>query len=225
MRNVERRQSKALIIAGAGVLMGLACIAAFLGLGSGETREKRGTIPGPPAPPEKAGKTRSPVVLGEIHYHPDPSTPGAEFIELWNVSTEPADLSGWSFTKGVEFTFPAGFRLEPDARAVICENVEGFRSAFGSKPAVAGTYTGKLDNAGERLQLGVRPILNGMDRIRRGQFKDRNDPAIFEVSLPVDPRKTLRAVVLLPQEATFKKPGGTRFNLLAATGIQVDKDD
>jgi hypothetical protein len=60
-----------------------------------------------------------------------------------------------------------------------------------------------------------------MDRLRGGAFKDRNEPALFEVALPADPQKTLAAVALRPGPAAFARPGQTTFNLFAVTGVQV----
>src|SRR5262249_33684765 len=66
------------------------------------------------------------------------------------------------------------------------------------------------------------PILNGLDRMRSGVFKHRSDPALFEVSLPVDPQKELRAIVLPARGRVFELQGLARFNLFAATGIRLD---
>ena len=40
----------------------------------------------------------SQVVINEIHYHPDNNTEAVEFIELYNASNEPVDISGWYFS-------------------------------------------------------------------------------------------------------------------------------
>ena len=48
------------------------------------------------------------VVINEIHYDPDVKTEQVEFVELYNPSTEDVALSGWYFSRGIDFTFPLG---------------------------------------------------------------------------------------------------------------------
>ena len=74
---------------------------------------------------------------------------------------------------------------------------------------------------GGTLSPGSVPVLDGMDRIRRGIFKDRNDPAIFEVTLGADANKSLISIVLKLNQAAFQR-NETTFNLFAVTGIRVD---
>jgi len=52
-----------------------------------------------------------------------------------------------------------------------------------------------------------------------GVFKDRNEPAVFEVSLPADPRQELEVIVLEAARAEYQRPV-TRFHLMAVTGIE-----
>jgi hypothetical protein len=61
-----------------------------------------------------------------------------------------------------------------------------------------------------------------LDRLRDGAFKDRNEPALFEVTVPVDATRPLRSIVLLPGEATHDAPGQTRINIFAVTGIRIE---
>lgn len=96
------------------------------------------------------------VVLSEVMYEP----PGgaafaeAEFIEILNPGSQPADLSGAGFASGISFTFPSPFILQSKARAVICRNRALFESRYGSVPGlVAGAFSGALNNGGETLVL------------------------------------------------------------------------
>jgi len=75
-----------------------------------------------------------------------------EFIELKNISsTAPVPLTGVSFSNGIDFSFTSG-TLAPGATAVLVRNAAAFAERY---PLVtpAGTYTGSLDNAGERIVL------------------------------------------------------------------------
>jgi len=58
------------------------------------------------------------VVINEIYYH-DPDHPGDEFVEVWNTGPDPVDLSDWSFTDGIAFTFPAGALIASGQHAVV----------------------------------------------------------------------------------------------------------
>ncbi len=77
------------------------------------------------------------------------------------------------------------------------------------------------DGALGDVRAGAAPILNKLDRIRGGIFKDRNEPALFEVRVVADPSRELTAVVLDPARATYSKGARTWFNLFAATGVQL----
>ncbi|MCX5639025.1 MAG: lamin tail domain-containing protein [Planctomycetota bacterium] len=47
------------------------------------------------------GQKVGPVVINEIHYDPDVKTDLAEFVELYNVTDEAINLSGWYFSNGI----------------------------------------------------------------------------------------------------------------------------
>ncbi|HET7624351.1 MAG TPA: lamin tail domain-containing protein, partial [Verrucomicrobiae bacterium] len=75
-----------------------------------------------------------------------------EFLELKNIGTNTLDLSGLTFTSGINFTFTNGTWLGPDQFFVLVRNVTAFAAKY---PGVAinGSYTGQLDNSGEKLTL------------------------------------------------------------------------
>ena len=96
------------------------------------------------------------VVISEVMYQP----PGgsayaeAEFLELFNPGSQPADLSGASFSAGITFKFPSPFFLKPNAWVVICRNLAVFTARYGPVTGlVAGSYSGALNNGGETLVL------------------------------------------------------------------------
>ncbi|MCP4451321.1 MAG: hypothetical protein GY809_07650, partial [Planctomycetes bacterium] len=75
-----------------------------------------------------------------------------EWIELYNRGTEPVDLSGWRMDRGMRYEFNAGTVMQPDEYLVIASQS---RWASGQYPGihVAGDFTGRLSNNGERLRL------------------------------------------------------------------------
>ncbi|MBK6285137.1 MAG: lamin tail domain-containing protein [Draconibacterium sp.] len=83
-----------------------------------------------------------------MHYHPvDQDTVDAkqlEFIELKNTGTSTLDLSGLSFTDGIEYTFPAGTTVAPKGFVVVASNPEEFQQLYGFTTDFG--YSGSLSN-------------------------------------------------------------------------------
>lgn len=90
--------------------------------------------------------------MTEILYHPDPCDPNTEFVEVGNRGLESINLNLVSFSQGIDFVFP-DLELQPGQCCVVVEDQEAFRAAYGDSVVIAGVYTGRLDNNGERLVL------------------------------------------------------------------------
>jgi hypothetical protein len=95
------------------------------------------------------------VVFSEIHYNPPGAADATEFIELLNISSQPANLSGAQFTDGIDYTFGNNVILAPGARLVLISeptNLAAFQARY---PGVAihGHYGGELSNNGETITL------------------------------------------------------------------------
>ena len=98
------------------------------------------------------------AVISEIHYHP--AVVGqAEYIELTNPGGAPLSLAGYSFSKGVTYTFPNGTTLNPGAYLVVASSIYTPYDA----PALVWT-SGTLDNAGDTIQL-IDTSSNEIDRV------------------------------------------------------------
>jgi len=93
----------------------------------------------------------SQIVINELHVRPDVKTSPLEFVELFNAGDTEMDLSGWYFTDGIEYTFPADTTLAAGGYVVIAENEAAAEAAF-SIDAI-GSFTGQLANDGERIVL------------------------------------------------------------------------
>ena len=110
------------------------------------------------------------LVINEIMYNPTNST--AEFVEIHNRShTHPFDISGWRI-RGVDFTFPAGSVILPDGYVVAVENSAVYASVYGNPQAVAGEFSGRLDNGGETLRLQMPSGTNNWITIDRVRYDD-----------------------------------------------------
>ena len=75
-----------------------------------------------------------------------------EFIEVTNSGNSAINLAGVQFTEGIGFTFPVDTLGVGESRVVV-RDIAAFQSRYGSSIPIAGTYTGNLDNGGERLTL------------------------------------------------------------------------
>jgi len=116
--------------------------------------------PGLPNAAPKVG----PIVISEIMYHPEePPTgdPDAEYIELYNIEPTPVTLQDvttgatWRLTDGVEFTFPPGTAIPANGRLLVVLDLAAFAAEYpGVSVQVLEWDSGRLNNAGERVELG-----------------------------------------------------------------------
>ena len=122
-----------------------------------------------------------PIIISEIMYNP-PQGSDAEYLELYNTSSSPVTLQSydselyrnvaWGFSDGITYTFPLGTVIPAHGYAVIASVPSFFTATYGSLPAgvaLFGPYGGKLDNAGEKVQLsipvGSKPDYQQVDRV------------------------------------------------------------
>ncbi len=94
----------------------------------------------------------------EIMYHPqdtgDPNDPNTEFIELKNIGDEMLNPNLVRFTNGVDFTFGSDISIPAGGYVVVVKDHNAFMSRYPSfSGVIAGEYTGRLNNAGERIEL------------------------------------------------------------------------
>lgn len=113
------------------------------------------------------------IVISEIMYNPLGTSEDGEWVELMNISAATTDLSNLTFA-GIDYTFPLGFTLAPDARVVVVKNQTEFASIYntlGVNIAPGDFSTSSLRNSGEQIAL-IDAI--GVDA-RRFKYND-NDP-------------------------------------------------
>src|SRR2546426_8271945 len=119
-----------------------------------------------PAPPPPA------VVINEIHYHPQTDADAKqEFVEIYNTTSSPIDLTGYEFAQGIHFKFPEGVTLPPQGYLVVCRNLAAARDALALGSNAVGDFEGQLDNGGERITL-FDPRGEIVDSMRYGDQGD-----------------------------------------------------
>lgn len=94
---------------------------------------------------------QSAVIINEIHYNPDVKTEAAKFVEIYNTDTNAVDVSGWSFSSGINYTFPQGSTLGGLQYAVVAQNPAFLNTKYGAQ--AYGPFTGTLSSQGDNLVL------------------------------------------------------------------------
>ena len=103
--------------------------------------------------PSLVSDLQSNLRITELMYNPIGGD-DYEYVELANIGTATLDLTGVKFTSGITFTF-GPTTLTPGERIVVVKNLAAFKARYGTGGIrmAAGTYTGKLDNGGETIEL------------------------------------------------------------------------
>eukprot|EP00665_Eupelagonemidae_sp_cell47_P016822 gene16822-biopygen7623 len=112
------------------------------------------------------------IVISEIMYNPLGTSEDGEWIELMNISAATADLSNLTFA-GIDYAFPLGFTLAPDARVVVVKDQTEFASLYntaGINIAPGDFSTSSLSNSGEQIAL-IDAL--GLDA-RRFKYNDKD---------------------------------------------------
>ncbi|MEI6681497.1 MAG: lamin tail domain-containing protein [Bacteroidota bacterium] len=98
------------------------------------------------------GPTNAPIVITEINYRsPIIGTDSLEFIELYNNGTQPVNMTGFYFSKGVDFTFPA-MTLNPQGYVMVGKS-SAFLTTYYGVSSYQWNVGGALTNQGEPIVL------------------------------------------------------------------------
>jgi hypothetical protein len=119
------------------------------------------------------------VFLNEILYSPKPSGPNLEFVEIYNEASEPVDLSGYEFTRGISYVIPYPTFVRGNGYLVVAADVAAvlaanplLRNDDPKFPAVVGPFIGKLDDAGETVALAnpAGAVVSSVNYNNRGSW-------------------------------------------------------
>lgn len=118
-----------------------------------------------------------PLRVTEVMFHPTSPEAGSpwaaddhEFIELKNSGALVLGLTGFRITNGVDFVFAstgAVTQLAPGERTVVVANQAAFAARYPGCANIAGEFTGRLANDGNRLTL-VGPLQEPISDFRYG---------------------------------------------------------
>jgi hypothetical protein len=107
------------------------------------------------------------IVINELMYDPISGNDDDQYIELYNKGTNTVSLSGWQFTSGVTFTFPANTMIASNGYLVVARNMTNLFAKYPNLNSgnTVGNYTGKLSHNGELLALAMPQTLYGTNTI------------------------------------------------------------
>jgi hypothetical protein len=109
------------------------------------------------------------LLISEIMYHPFEQQ--AEFVEIYNRSSNSFDLGGWRMN-GVGYEFEAGAVIDPGEYLVLAENATAYQHAYANAEVLIGDYGGNLDNGGETLTLEMPVGSNAWMEIDKVRYED-----------------------------------------------------
>lgn len=129
------------------------------------------------------------IAISEIMYNP-PGTAGAleEFVEIYNFGDAAVDLTGWAFTKGVDYAFPNGTLIPGRAYLAVPANSAAFAAKYPDVTAVTsaawGTAGGTLGNGGElvRLKNAADETVDEVDYSDEGDWAVRRLVGIWDAT-------------------------------------------
>jgi len=105
---------------------------------------------------ENAFAFNSDIVINEVMYH-FPGASGEEWIELYNKSASPVDVSGWQLDDAVTFTIPgllaSNTTVIPAGGYLVIANNAAVLAAKWPGITILGNFSGSLNNRGERISL------------------------------------------------------------------------
>ena len=102
------------------------------------------------------------IMISEIMYHPyhrlygpyyEAEDTNEEYIELYNSSVNSVALQDWQFINGIDFTFVGVSTIAPGGYLVVAADVGAFTAKYPSVTNVVGSWTGRLSNSGEKVEL------------------------------------------------------------------------
>lgn len=96
------------------------------------------------------------VIFNEINYKSASSFDTGDWIEIYNIEENPADISGWIFKDNDDehiFEIPFGAVLQPGGYLVLCEEIELLKQLHPEIENAIGNFSFGLSANGELIRL------------------------------------------------------------------------
>ena len=93
------------------------------------------------------------IVFNEIMYHPATNEPAMEWVELRNALAVDVDISDWSITGGINYTFASNTIVRGGGFVVVALSPTTLTNLTGATNGIFGPFTGRLSNSGGNLHL------------------------------------------------------------------------
>jgi len=96
------------------------------------------------------------IIINEINYNSSNDFDPGDWVELYNKSSSPLDISGWLFKDSDDshiFSLPLGTLLEPNAYLVLCQDSTTFSASFPPIDNYVGNFGFGLSGEGELIRL------------------------------------------------------------------------
>ncbi len=96
------------------------------------------------------------LVINEINYKSAPGFDTGDWVEIHNVDTIPANISGWMFKDELDehvFDVPVGTVIEPGGYLVLCQNSALFSAKHPDVEYFIGDFSFGLSSDGELIRL------------------------------------------------------------------------
>jgi CotH kinase protein/Lamin Tail Domain/Chitobiase/beta-hexosaminidase C-terminal domain/Secretion system C-terminal sorting domain len=105
---------------------------------------------------EPDNSVSSPIVINEINYNSAADFDPEDWVELYNNTQLPVDLSGWTFKDTLDshiFVFPTSTSLASGNYLVLCRDTAAFTALFPAVTNYLGNFNFGLDNKGDMVRL------------------------------------------------------------------------
>lgn len=151
------------------------------------------------------------VVINEIMFHSPTGDEGHEYIELLNHGDQAADLTGWQFDKGVDFSFPA-VTLDAGQYFAVASDTAKFHALYPAVSNYIGGWSGHLSNSSDSLELvnNVGSIVDAVTYADQGDwaFRERGRGRDLMNSIT---RSGTTATVTIPAHRLLQRRYGANF--------------
>ncbi len=141
--------------------------------------------------------TNAAVVLGRLDASPAGGNQDQEYIEIINTNSYAIDISEWSLSNGVTFSFLGGTVIPAGSNLIVSANSAAFRTRATSPKSnemsfVTGPYDGHLSSWGETVELwNASGVLMASTNYPSNPSAWQRDLRITEIMhAPSDPPKT-----------------------------------